>query len=250
MLALHFTEFQFLQENFTNNISISAPTDIADIVYRSVTERQLICDIATGKREFPCAGKNCILLYGDYGTGKSTLARLLPAAIDKGRGGHDAGYDFIGCGQGLNGAAIMNKIRSRTFLMSGNISGYHFIVLDEIDELSKTAQASLKAMTGIPNTIFIMTTNHIGRIDAGVQNRSVRVNCNAAHPSAYLPFAQDALVKFGGRALADDKLLPIIERCKGSVREITEQMQNIAARQMAIAVIATNLNATANIAVV
>jgi hypothetical protein len=83
-----------------------------------------------------------------------------------------------------------------------------------------------------------------------VQNRSVRVNCNAARPSAYLPFAQDALVKFGGRALADDKLAPIIERCKGSVREIAEQMQRIAGRQKAMAESAVSSNATANVAVV
>lgn len=233
--------------------SIAVPASIADIVYHSVTERQLICDIATGKREFPCAGKNCILLYGDYGTGKTTLAHLLPEAIEQGKGGSNAYYDFIGCSQAMTGPALMAHIERRTLHVSLNYSGYHYLVLDEIDNLSPKAQASLKVTTGRPQTIFIMTTNHIGRIDAGVQNRSVRVNCNAAHPSAYLPFAQDALVKFGGRALADDKLLPIIETCKGSVREIAEQMQRIAARQKTMAASPASPaspNANANIAVV
>lgn len=212
-------------------ISITPPAAIADIIYHSATERQLIDDITTGKREFPCSGKNCILLYGDYGTGKTTLAQLLPKAIEQGKGGHDAGYDFYRCAQGVSGAEIMKRIQSRTKLMSGHSSGYHYMVLDEIDMLTSGAQKSLKATTGIPNTIFIMTTNFIGEVDDGVKNRSVRVNCNAAPPAAYLPFAQDALIKFGGRALSDDKLLPIIERCRGSVREITEYMQTVALRQ-------------------
>ena len=213
--------------------TIAAPNVITDIVYHSVTERQLILDIATGAKAFPSAGKNSILLYGDYGTGKTTLARLLPDAIEQGKKGSNPLYDFIRCQQGLTGPELMKKIGERAKLISGNDSGYHYFVLDEVDNLTKGAQASLKSAMGLPRTIFILTTNHISKIDAGVQNRSIRINCDAAPASDYLPVAKVVLNNCGAQPISDEKLLPIIAHCKGSVREIADKMERVAAIQKA-----------------
>ena len=214
---------------------IYAPTSINDIVYHSVAERALINDIATGKMQFPACGKNGILLYGIYGTGKTTLARLLPEAIEKGKGGSNANYDFFACEQGQNGASLLLKIRNRAQFMSFNYSGYHYFVLDEVDNLTAAAMASLKTTMGIANTIFIMTTNNISAVEMGVQNRCVRVNFNAAQAGAWLPFARQVLNDSGAGDVSDDKIVPVIDSCKGSAREIAEAMQRIAAqRQTAV----------------
>ena len=214
----------------TNNTDYT-PKNIDEIVYHSVTERRLIKDIATGAMQFPLAGKNGILLYGIYGTGKTTLAQLLPDAIERGKGGDASYYKFIPCEQGNNGAKLISGLRGAASFIAWTHSGYHYFVLDEVDNLTDAALASLKSAMNMPKTIFIMTTNHISDIDAGVLNRSERVNFNAAPATEWLPFARQVLADCGGRTVRDELLLPIIDGCKGSVRELVSSMQKIAAVQ-------------------
>jgi DNA polymerase III delta prime subunit len=214
-----------------NNIDYT-PRSIDDIVYHSVTQRRLIKDIATGAMRFPLAGKNGILLYGIYGTGKTTLARMLPDAIERGKGGEDSYFTFIPCEQGNNGAKIIGSLRDSASFFAWTHSGFHYFVLDEVDNLTDAALASLKSAMNMPKTIFIMTTNHISKIDAGVQNRSERINFNAAPAAEWLPLARQVLEDCGAHAVSDGLLLPIIDGCKGSVRELVSSMQKIAAQQV------------------
>ena len=211
-----------------SNYSLPAPTVAADIVFHSDVERRLILDVVSGKKAFPASGKNGLLLWGDYGTGKTTLARMLPEEIERGAGGVETIYDYYRCHQNLTGPELMKKLEARAQYMSGHHSGNHYFVLDEVDNFSVKAQASLKSAMGYPNTIFILTTNFVARIDEGVKNRCISINCNAAPANAYLPIAKKVLAGCGAPPIADNKLIPIIERCNGSVRSIADYMERLA----------------------
>jgi DNA polymerase III delta prime subunit len=68
-------------------------------------------------------------------------------------------------------------------------SGKHYYIFDEVDNLSKTAQAGLKTTLNSQRGTFILTTNNISQLDKGVKDRCVLVEMNAATDAEYLALA-------------------------------------------------------------
>lgn len=224
------------------------PKTIADVVFHSASEKEKIEDIVNGYMPFPFSGKNGILLYGLWGTGKTTLAKLLPDAIEQGKGGIDSNYFYHACQQGQNGAALLNKITQCAGFVSQTHSGYHYFVLDEVDNLTDAAQASLKSAMNMPQTIFIMTTNHIEKIEKGVLNRCHLIEFNAAASADWLPLAHRILNDMQVSGVADDLLLQIITACKGSARDILASIVAVGLkRQRAVQSASSSAQIPANI---
>ena len=207
------------------------PKTIKDIIWGNAESRLRIEDIVSGAEALPYCGKSAILLYGAFGTGKTTLANLLPNAIEKGRSNEDLAIeaDFIACQQGFNGPQVMSLIERVLSKTSFNASGLHYFVLDEVDNLTKLAQQSLKSALNTNRGIFILTTNNISELDKGLKDRCVLVEMNAAAISDYLPLAKN-LVSDMGVVMSDDDLLPTISAAKGSLRNLIHNVERLARR--------------------
>jgi DNA polymerase III delta prime subunit len=172
------------------------------------------------------------LLHGLHGTGKTTMAKLLPGLIETAKTDPEAQnklpgdllntkapyFSYHECMQGQSGVSLINTIQSATSLVPFNDSGLHYVILDEADQLTDAAKASFKALMNRTHVIFLMTT--ISAIDLGVQNRSVVINMNAPPPTQWRPILRRVYTNSGLTAPADAVLDQVVEAGRGSARSI------------------------------
>jgi len=209
------------------------PQTIDDIIFGNNESKLRIEDIVSGTAPLPHRGKSAILLYGVFGTGKTTLAKMLPNHIEYGKTKEELVWDptFIACQQGFNGPQIMTKIDAVLTLMSLNVSGMHYFIIDEVDNLTKLAQQSLKTALNTTLGVFILTTNNVSQLDKGLLDRCILVEMNAAKPDAYLGIAK-SITDEAGVAFSNDELLPTIQAANGSFRNLFENVSRLARRKV------------------
>lgn len=207
------------------------PTTLNDVVISNNAAKVRLDQLVSGQIPFP-AHKSGILLWGTWGTGKTTLARMLPDLFEQPRSGNAAFYDFWQCGAGSNGSQMLAQGEQRTIYNSSNGSGLHYVILDEVDNLTELAQKQLKVWMNRTDVVFILTTNYLPKVDNGVQNRCYLIEMNAAQPSDWLPLVQRVIASYGVLPVPDSALLPVIADCEGSARDILAKAHEIGASRL------------------
>ena len=211
------------------------PSTPFEIIYGNEESYHRIEDLICGFEKLPDAGKCGILLYGTFGTGKTTLAMMLPTYIEMGRTGKELAMpeEFIPCQQGFNGPQVTTLIDSQLSRNSLNASGLHYFILDEVDNLSKLAQQSLKSVLNTKRAIFILTTNNFSLLDKGLKDRCVWVEMNAGTDAQYLPIARKVASDLNV-VLNDADLTAEIAAANGSMREVMSRVKRLARRKQSV----------------
>jgi len=193
--------------------------------------RQTLEQLANGTVAFPAYGKTGLLLYGTNGTGKTTTAQLMPALLEpviSARNGAKSqplnalSNYFFNCEQGQNGAALTEQLRNILMLSSWNASGRHYIILDEVDNLTKAAMSSLKNLMNSSFAVFLLTTNNLSAIEKGVISRSHLLGFNAAPVDAQIRWAKQWCRN--SNLCTPPNVKAIVEACDGDLRNLQSDL--------------------------
>ena len=105
-----------------------------------------------------------LLLYGQAGTGKTTLAKIITNQID-------CDVMYVNASDENSVDAVRDKIRG--FASSVGFRKWKVIILDESDYLTPNAQAALRNLmeTFSKTTRFILTCNYVEKIIDPIQSR-------------------------------------------------------------------------------
>jgi DNA polymerase III delta prime subunit len=105
-----------------------------------------------------------LLLYGQAGTGKTTLAKIITNQID-------CDVMYINASDENSVDAVRDKIRG--FASSMGFRNWKVVILDESDYLTPNAQAALRNLmeTFSKSTRFILTCNYVEKIIDPIQSR-------------------------------------------------------------------------------
>ena len=210
-----------------NNVSIPwvekyRPTNFNDIVLEPFNKKIMKNIINT--QNFPN-----LLLYGPPGTGKTTTIINLVESYQKKNGKNkkelvihlnasdERGIDIIR-------NQIYQFVNSKPLFNDGT----KFIILDEVDYMTKNAQYALKCLLQTfktNNVRFCLICNYISRIDESLQNDFIRLRFNQLPETKIIKFLKKLCMN-ENLTISENSLYSIQKIYKSDIRSMINHIQS------------------------
>ena len=139
------------------------------------------------RKQFESGVSQHYIFYGHWGTGKTSLARILIGKYSK-----DKPFMEVNCSEETSIDFLRDEISSfcKTKPMFEGDSDIKYVFLDEFERVSSNFQDAFKAFIEKYNdkVRFIITTNHIEKIGSGLKSRIKTINfdCQSLDEERYL----------------------------------------------------------------
>jgi replication factor C subunit 3/5 len=169
-----------------------------------------------------------LLFYGPPGTGKTTsIINLVNAYQEKENKINKSLMIHLNASDERGIDIIRNQINS--FVNSKGLfnEGMKFIILDEVDYMTKNAQQALRyLLQNYSNSVrFCLICNYISRIDEGLQNEFIRLRFNQLPEEEIIDFLEN-ISKSENLGLDKENLKLIQKLYKSDVRSMINFMQS------------------------
>ena len=173
------------------------------------------------------------IFHGHFGTGKTSLARILIGEYSK-----ETAYMDVNCSEETSIDYLREEISNfcRRVPMFEINSEEKFVLLDEFERISPQYQDALKAFIEKYNNKgvrFIMCTNHIDKVRGGMKSRikMIDFDCQNVDEEKYLKQEiykriQNVILPAEGKEMSKDQLVPIINRWFPDFRKILVEVDD------------------------
>ena len=198
------------------------PTHFDDIVLDDINKKILLSIIENNY--FPN-----LLLYGPPGTGKTTtIINLVNAYQEKYHQKNKGLMIHLNASDERGIDIIRNQINGFVTSRSMFGEGMKFVILDEVDYMTKNAQTALRYLlnnyNNLVNVRFCLICNYISRIDEALQTEFVRMRFNQLPESKILCFLKK--INIAEKLNVDETILVSIQRHFNSdIRSMINYMQ-------------------------